>query len=232
MHPTVKSARIAGAIYLSLVLTAPFSLIFIPTTLFVHGNATATASNILAHDTMFRLGMVCDILTAIICIFLVLALYRLFKSVDQNLAVMMVILGGPMPAAIYFLNVLNHVAALLLVRGTDFLTVFDKPQREALAMLFLQVHHYGVVVNEIFWGIWLFPFGALVYKSRFLPRFIGVWLVINGFAYLAMSFTGLLWPQYENMVGNITFPALLGEVVIVFWLLIKGADVRALEADA
>ena len=97
MHPTVKSARIAGAIYLSLVLTAPFSLIFIPTTLIVRGDATTTASNILAHEMMFRLGMVSDILTATICIFLVLALYRLFKGVDQNLAVMMVILAGRCP---------------------------------------------------------------------------------------------------------------------------------------
>ena len=102
---------------------------------------------------------------------------------------------------------LNDAAALMLARGADFLSVFEKPQRDALAMLFLRLHHQEVVAAEIFWGLWLFPLGVLVYRSRFLPRFLGVWLIINGFAYLAMSFTGLLLPQYEDMVSNIAFPA-------------------------
>ena len=107
-------------------------------------------------------------------IFLTLALYRLLKGVDQDLARLMVILGSLMVTPIYFLNTLNDVAALLLARGADFLSVFDKPQRDALAMLFLRLHHGGVVANEIFWGLWLFPFGLLVYRSRFLPRILGV----------------------------------------------------------
>ena len=115
---------------------------------------------------------------------------------DQNLAVLMVILGGLMVAPIYFLNVLNDAAALILARGADFLSVFDKPQRDALAMLFLKLHRHGVLANEIFWGLWLFPLGVLLYRSRFLPRFLGVWLIINRFAYLVLSFTGFLLPQY------------------------------------
>jgi hypothetical protein len=99
-------------------------------------------------------------------------------------------------------------------------------------MLFLRLHHGGVVANEIFWGLWLFPFGLLVYRSRFLPRFLGVWLIINGFAYLAVSFTGLLFPQYEQMVSNSAFPAMLGEPAIMLWLLIKGAKPPALDAAA
>src|SRR3989442_15727665 len=102
----------------------------------------------------------------------------------------MVILGGLMPALIDFLNVLNDAAALTLVRGADFLSAFDKPQRDALARLFLHLHHQEVVAAEILWGLWLFPLAVLVYRSRFLPRFLGVWLIVNGFAYLAMSFTG------------------------------------------
>jgi hypothetical protein len=97
-------------------------------------------------------------------------------------------------------------------------------------MLFLRLHHGGVVVNEIFWGLWLFPFGVLVFRSRFLPRFLGVWLIINGFAYLALSFTGVLFPQYEDLVSNIAFPAQLGEVAIMLWLLIKGAKPQRLDA--
>jgi hypothetical protein len=97
-------------------------------------------------------------------------------------------------------------------------------------MLFLRLHHQEIVAAEIFWGLWLFPLGILVYRSRFLPRFLGVWLIINGFAYLAMSFTGLLLPQYEDAVSNITFPALLGELVLMLWLLIMGAKEQTVNA--
>src|SRR5207237_2529418 len=217
MQPTDKAARIAGAIYLSMAFTAPLRLIYIPSTLIVHGNATATADNIIAHELLFRLGIAGDLLTGTIAIFLALALYRLFKAVDQNLAVLMVILGALMVTPIYFVNTLNDAAALLLARGGEFLSVIEKPQRDALAMLFLRLHHGGVVANEIFWGLWLFPFGLLVYRSRFLPRVLGVWLIINCFAYLAVSFTGLLWPQYEARVFNIAFPAMLGELAIMLW---------------
>ena len=120
----------------------------------------------------------------------------------------------------------------MLVRGANFLSVFEKPQRDALAMLFLRLHHQEIVAAEILWGLWLFPLAILVYRSRFLPRFLGVWLIINGFAYLTTSFTGLLLPQYENMVSNIAFPALLGEMAIMLWLLIKGAKSQSLNAAA
>ena len=223
MSLTRNPGRIAGFLYLILVVFAPFRLIYIPSKLFVHGNATTTASNIAAHEFLFRLGILSDLLCGTVLIFLVLALYRLLKGVDQNLAVLMVILGGMLPATIDFLNVLNDAAALLLVRGADFLSVFEKPQRDALAMLFLRLHHQEVLAAEILWGLWLFPLAILVYRSRFLPRFLGVWLIINGFAYLTISFTGLLVPQYEGMVSDYAFPALLGEIAIMLWLVIKGA---------
>ena len=121
-------------------------------------------------------------------------------------------------------------AALLLARGADFLSVFEGPQRDSLAMLFLRLHHHGVLTNEIFWGLWLLPLAILVYRSRFLPRFLGVWLIINGLAYLIISFTGLLLPQYEDTVSNIAFPALLGEMAFMLWLVIKGAKPQPLDA--
>ncbi len=224
MNSTHNPGRVPGFLYLLLIVMAPLRLIYIPSTLFVRGNATATAHNITAHELLFRLGIVSDLLSGTILIFLVLALYRLLKGVDQNLAVLMVIVGGVMPATIDFFNVLNDAAALLLVRGSDFLAVFEKPQRDALAMLFLRLHHQEIVAAEILWGLWLFPLAILVYRSHFLPRFLGIWLTINGFAYLSISFTGLLLPQYEDRVANIGFPALLGEMAIMLWLLIKGAD--------
>lgn len=229
MHPTDKAARTAGVIYLSMAFTAPLRLMYIPATLFVHGNATATADNIAAHEWLFRFGILGDLLTGTIAIFLTLALYRLFKEVNQQLATLMVILGALIVTPIYFVNTINDAAALLLARGADFLSVFGKPQRDALAMLFLRLHHHGIVANEIFWGLWLFPMALLVIRSGFLPRFLGVWLIINGFAYLINSFTGLLLPQYESTVSNIMFPALFGELVFMLWLVIRGAKVRPVE---
>jgi hypothetical protein len=231
MHPTDKAARVAGAVYLSMVVTAPFSLIYIPRTLIVRGNATATANNILAHETLFRLGIVADLITSVIFICLVLALYRLFSGVNQTHASLMVALVL-VSAAVGFINVLNNIAALTLFRGADFLAVLDKPQRDALGMLFIRLHGQGTVINEIFWGLWLFPFGVLVMRSRFLPRILGAWLIINGFAYVVLSLTGLLLPQYTDKVYNIAFPVLFGEMAIMLWLLIKGAKVQPLAAAA
>lgn len=222
-------ARMAGFLYL-LLMAAPLRLLYIPKTLFVKGDAAATAANIAAHETLFRFGMVGDLFCGVVLIFLVLAFYRLFEAVDRTLAVLVVVLGGLLPATIDFVNVVNDAAALILVRGADFLSVFDKPQRDALAMLFLRLHHQQVVAAETLWGLWLFPLALLVLKSRFLPRFLGYWLILNGFAYLAESLTGLLLPQYEATVSNVLFPALLGEVALMLWLLIKGADAGAADS--
>lgn len=224
MHPTDKAARVAGAVYLSLVLTAPFSLLYVPGKLIVRGNATATANNILTHETLFRLGIVADLFTSVIFISLGIALYRLLSGVNKTWARIMVSLVL-VSAAVAFLNVLNNLAALILFRGGDFLTVFDKPQREALGMLFIRLHNQGIIIDELFWGLWLFPFGVLVMRSGFLPWILGVWLIVNCFAYVAISLTSLLLPDYGNVVYHYVFPILFGEMAIMLWLLIKGAKV-------
>jgi Domain of unknown function (DUF4386) len=229
MSSTRNPGRVAGVWYLLLCVT-PLRLIYIPRKLFVPGNATATVNNIAAHEWLFRFGIVADLIGAIILIFLVLAFYRLFKGVDQYLAVLVVILGGVMPALLYFVNIVSDAGALTVVRGADFLSAFDKPQRDALVMLFLGLHAHQVTAAEILWGVWLLPLAMLVYRSRFLPRFLGVWLVINGFAYVILSFTGLLFPQYADKVFLISQPALFGEPALMLWLLIKGARPPALDA--
>jgi Domain of unknown function (DUF4386) len=232
MCATRNPGRVAGFLYLLLVLAGPIRLIYIPSKLFVHGNATATASNIAAHELLFRLGIVADLFCGTILIFLALALYRLLKGVDQNLAVLMVIVGGVMPALIDFVGVVSDAAALMVVRGADFLSVFDKPQREALAMLFLRLRDHQNTAAEILWGLWLFPLAILVYRSRFLPRFLGVWLTINGFAYVILSLTGELLPQYQDKAFTYSQPALFAEVAFMLWLVIKGAKPPALVAAA
>jgi hypothetical protein len=234
MHPTDKAARIAGAVYLSLVLTAPFSLLYVPGKLIVRGNATATANNILTHEMLFRLCIVADLFSSVIFICLGLALYRLLSDVNRTWARLMLSFVL-VSAAIGFMNVLNNIAALTLFRGADFLAVFEKPQRDALAYLFIRLHNQGQFMNEIFWGIWLFPFGLLVFRSRFLPRFLGLWLMLGCFAYLVLSLIALLFPPYYDAAFRMAQPVLFGELAILLWLLIKGAKVpetRALQPAA
>jgi Domain of unknown function (DUF4386) len=218
-----KNARVAGLVYLLGSLFGIVRLLYVPKKLFVYGNAAATANNIAGHESLFRFGMVSNLLCGALWIFVTLALYRLLKGVNQALAVLMVILGSVVVVPIFFVNTVNDAAALLLVRGGGYLSVFDKPQRDALARLFLDLHHQLDLANEIFWGLWLIPFGLLVYRSRFLPRILGVWLIIACFGYLALSLTGLLFPDYEDQVSNIAQPLLLAELAIMLWLLIMGA---------
>jgi hypothetical protein len=223
--------RVAGCLYLLLGFSV-IRPIYVSSALIVRDNAAATANNIAAHESLFRFGIASDLLAGISCILVALALYRVFQGVNQNLAALMVIFGGLMPCAIDFFNVLNDVAALLLARGDDFLSVFDKPQRAALAVLFLRVHDHGSLINEIFAGLWLFPFGILVFRSIFVRRFIGVWLIVNGLAYVVISFTGILLPNYVDRVSKIASPALAGEGAIILWLLIKGAKPQSPGATA
>ncbi len=200
MHPLKKAARIAGAIYASMVVTGPFSLIYVPSKLIVRGDATATASNILAHETMFRLAILADLIGSVIFICLAIALYKLLSGVNKTWAGLMVALVL-VSAAVGFLNTLNNIAALTLFRGADFLAVFDKPQR-------------------------VFPFGLLVFRSGFLPRFIGVWLMINCFGYVILSVIALFFPAYYGAAFNWSQPVLFGELAIMLWLLVKGAKVK------
>ncbi len=225
MDTLKKNARIAALLYLSL-LGAPLRLVYIPKQLIVSGNAAATAANIAAHETLFRFGIVADLLTGTMSIFLTLALFRLFKDVDRDLSRLVVILGSLMVAPLYFMNTVNDFAALTLVRSPDFLSAFGKPQRDALAMLFLNLHHAGVVANEVFWGLWLFPFGLLVYRSRFMPRFLGVWLMVNCCAYVVIAVSAVLAPAWEQKLFSYLFPVMLGELAAMLWMLIVGAKER------
>jgi hypothetical protein len=221
----VKNARVAGALYLLLVVIAPFSIMYIPGKLIVSGDATATAGNIVAHEMLFRLGIVGGLISIVIFIFLVMALHRLLGGVNENQARLMVGLVL-VTVAISFMNTLNNIAALILARGADYLSVFDKRQLDALAYLFLQLHGQGQFVNEILWGLWLFPFGLLVFKSGFLPRILGVLLIVNGVAYVVLSLAWMLVPAYGNVLFKAFMPALLGEIWIMLWLLIRGAKVQ------
>ena len=218
-----RNARIAGLMYILASAVGVLRLMVIPAKLIVHGDAAATAANIVAHQTLFRWGIVTGLLSAALWLFVPLALYRLLKDVDKPLAILMVILGSLMQVPIFFVNAGTDAAALALARGGDVLSGVGKPQRGGFAMLLLNLHHQLDLANAIFWGLWLVPFGLLVYKSRFLPRILGVWLIAGCIGWLAYSFVGFLAPALEGTVFNVGQILTLGEVAMMLWLVVLGA---------
>jgi len=213
-----KDARIAGILYVLLGVIAPVRLIYIPKAVLVSGNAQATAANIASHEAVFRVAILTDVAAGVLTLFVTMALFRLLRNVDRDVAAVMLILGGFMVTPIYFFNLVNDAAALVVARAPTYLTAFNQQQREGLVSLFIRLHSYGVVVNEMFWGLWLLPLGMMILKSRLLPRFVAIWLFLNGGAYVLLCVLGILSPSLEAKVTGLVFPAMLAEIVAMFWL--------------
>ncbi len=231
-----KTARTAGFLYMLLIPLGVFGMLYVPNTLFVPGDVSATVSNIMANQMLYSLSIVSALVTQVVQIFVVLFLYKVLKPVSKNHAVLMVVfILVAVPIAM--LNENNQFAVLLLLNGAelfgvDFLTFFTADQMEALVALFLGLRHTGILIAQIFWGLWLFPMGYLVFKSGFLPKIIGALLIVAGFGYLIDSFILFFVPDFGITFALFTF---LGEFLITFWLLIKGVNVeewnkRALES--
>lgn len=222
-----RTARLAGALYLAAMPFGFFGIMYVPSVLLVPGDPAATSRNILASEWLFRSGTVSHLIGQIIFIFQVLALYRLLQPVNKNHAVLMVILV-PVGIPIAFLNEVNHLAALRLLSGTDD-GAFTSTQRYAQAMLFLDMREYGIGVAHVFWGLWLLPLGFLVFRSVFLPRLLGILLMIGGAAHVIDAGTQLLFPGVPT-VSQATFAfailAAIGELLFALWLLIKGVNVK------
>ena len=220
-------ARIAGVLYLFIAVSGFFNMMFGPSSLIVLGDVATTVNNIMASESLFRLGIVNDLIAQTVGILLVLALYKLLKPVNKNQALLMVIfalVGIP----IVMLNLLNQFAAQLLLSGANYLTVFAADQLQALVMLFLNLDEHGFFIAHIFWGLWLFPMGYLVYKSGYIPRILGILLIIAGFGYLIDFVTFFFVPSF----GPIKMFTFIGEVLFPLWLLIKGVNVEQWEKCA
>ena len=215
-----KTARVAGCLYLMLFPLGIFGIIYVPSSLIVLGDAATTASNIMANELLFRLSIVTALTLQIVYIFLALALYKLLNPVDKNNAVLMVILVL-VAAPIAMLNELNHVAVLLVLSGSDLLTTFSLDQVQASVPLFLNLHEHGVFIAQIFWGLWLFPMGYLIFKSNFLPLALGILMIIGGFGYLVDSFVYFIFPDFNVTFSEFTF---LGELLLPLWLMFKGVN--------
>jgi hypothetical protein len=231
MNSIQKTARMAGLLYLTLALLSAFGLVYVPSLLIVAGDDAATAHNIVASEALFRLGFMSNLLAFTINVFVALLLYKLLKPVNKSMAALMVILIL-VGLGIGMLNELNQFVALLLLSGGDYLTAFTTAQLQALAALFLDIYQQGFSIAHIFWGLWLFPLGYLVFKSGFLPKVIGILLLVAGVGYLVDFALFFLFPAITITVSEFTF---VGEVLLLLWLLIKGVNVeqwkkRALEA--
>lgn len=216
-----REARLAGLFYLLMVITGPFVVIYVPGRLLVPGDPAETVANILAHQSLFRAFIVVGLFAEMFFIATVLALFRLLEDVGRGLAALMVIIVL-VEAPMAFWGIANQVATLSMIQDTSLLGVFDPAQRDVLASLMITVESQGSSISELFWGLWLLPLALLVYRSGFLPRFLGVWLLLNGFAYVVSAFTRILLPEYAGIASTVTFPVLMGEVVFALWLLIVG----------
>lgn len=217
-----KTARIAGFMYLLLIPLGVLGIMYVPSTLFVPGDMAATASNILANESLFRISIVSALLIQLVTLAVVLLLYKLLSPVHKTMARLMVIfilLGAP----IAMLNELTNAAILHLLTSGGQNSV-DQPY--ALMALFLELHRYGIQIAGIFWGLWLFPMGYLVFKSNYIPKIIGILLMIGCFGYLADSFIFFLLPDFGVSFAEFMF---IGEVALPLWLLIMGVNVERWE---
>jgi uncharacterized protein DUF4386 len=219
----LTTARRAGALYFLFLIVGLFDIYGFSGFL-VPGDAAATARNIIAAEGTYRIGILTDFVTLLLFVFLVVSLYNLLKGVDKWHAMLMVLLVS-VGVTIGFVNLLNKIAPLILLHGVAYSSVFTKPQLDALALGLLTLNNSGNDMDSVFWGLWLFPFGILVIKSGFFPRVLGILLLVAGFGNLASGMTSIVSPSYSHVVSQATMPLLFGEFPIIFWLLIKGANV-------
>lgn len=219
-----STARIAGVLYLVVVLTGIFSLVYVPSKLIVWDNASLTFDNIVSSQSLFRLGIVSSLTCYTCFLFLPVVLYKLLKPVNENYSKIMVLLAV-VSVPISFINIQNKFTALSLVSGSNYLSSFSTDQIQSQVLFYLDQYDNGILIVSIFWGLWLFPFGYLVFKSGILPKILGVLLMLGCFGYLINFLGNSLFSNYSKLgiSSYISLPASLGEIGTCLWLLIMGA---------
>lgn len=225
LNSTKKLAKVSGALYLLVIIFGMFAELYVNLRLIVPGDAAATAGNIKASEMLFRAGFMSGLFHHTCFLLLVLVLYRLLKPIHKTLATLMALLGF-VPVPIMMLNMLNQFAALLLLSGEEYLTVFTTDQLQALAILFLNLHSHGYFIAGMFSGSFLLPLGYLVYKSGYFPKFLGILLIIGGFGYLAELSIVFIFPSYEIISFVGLAAAVIAEFSFTFWLLLKGVRIQ------
>ncbi len=227
MGENKKTARIAGLLYLIVVVTGFFNLIYVPSQITVQGDASATVSTIVASKQLFRLGIMAGLVCYTAFLLLPFALYKLLSRVGKSVAVLMVVFAV-VSVPISFVNLLNKLDILSLLSEANYLQAFTAEQLYAQVMLSLDAYGNGILVSEIFWGLWLLPFGYLVFKSGFIPKVLGILLMLGCLGYLINFFGKALFPGYAetSIVAFVSLPSGLGEIGSCLWLLIVGVRER------
>src|SRR4051812_41910948 len=217
MNSLKRQSRFGALLYFVNALPAPFALLYVPSVLIVRGNAAATANNVRNSEALLRLGMAGELFCATIVIFAMIAFYQLFKGVSQKHAMAMMILML-ISVPVSYLNVLNDLAVLTFARGPVFLSAaFDRAQLDAFVLFFFRLHGYGVLLAQIFWGLWLFPFGVLVFRSGFIPRFVGIATKLAGCGYVISSSVSLFLPPSAQGLADLALILGAGELAFL-WL--------------
>jgi hypothetical protein len=219
-------ARVAGFLLLFVAIIAPFSQLYLPSTLIVPGDATATANNIGASGWLFQLGIVSESLVFLIEIVLCGLLYVLFRPVSRTLSLISAFARLSM-TVVMGINVLPYFVALMLLSGASYLTVFEPAQSDALALVFLNAHGYGIFIWQLFFGFHLAVLGYLIFKSGYFPRTLGVVMVFAALGYLIDAYGNVVLPEYAETFGLVAgVGAIIGELPFFLWLAIKGVNVQ------
>ena len=219
------TARIAGFLYLLQIPLGVFGILYVPKMLMVTGNMATTAFNILDNEFLFRLSIVSAILCALVTIATGIYIYKVLKYVNENYA-KWILIFALIATPISMLNELNNIVVLLLLKSHEYAPIFTPGQLHNLISIFLDLHKYGHQIAGIFFGLWLLPMGYLVFKSTYIPKVIGIFLIVTCLGYLIDFTTFFLYPNFGIIISEYTW---LGEVLMVLWLLIKGVNVEKFE---
>lgn len=224
-----KTARLAGLLYLVLVISGIINLMYIPSKFIVWESASETLKNIMNSEFLFRLGIASGVIAFLAFLLLPLALYKLLSEVNKTYAALMVIFAV-VSIPISFVNMLDKFSILTLISKANFLSELELSEIQLQVMFHLHSYNNGIAICQIFWGLWLFPFGYLVYKSGFLPKILGVLLMAGCFGYLITFFGELLYSNFHKTVFStiVGLPASIGEIGICLWLLIVGTNTLSL----
>jgi len=234
MNSNKKIARILGLLYLVIAVVAPFGMLYIPSNLVVPGDAATTANNIMASESLFRIGLVSDSVVFLVEIVLVVLLYVLFRPINKTLSLVAAFSRLAM-TVVQGVNLLNHLFPLLLLGGADYLTVFEPDQLYAFVLLFLNAHEYVAYIWGAFFGLHCLFLGYLLFKSGYFPRVLGIvlgiLLVFGSLGYLIDSFGNFLFSNFNATVSMVfLIPGTIGELILTFWLLLKGIKVPEVES--
>jgi hypothetical protein len=227
MSSPKRLARIAGLLYLIVGIFGGFAIAYVTAKVYVPGDAATTSGNVLANSGLVRIGVIADLLQATVFVFLAMALYVLLKDVNKNAARAMVILVA-IATTMMCLNEVFQFAALLVATDESYVAAFGAEGSNALVMLLLDMHHYGFLIAQIFFGLWLVPLGYLAYRSGMFPKALGVVLVVAGASYLVDMLAAFLVPDLgKHIHGFLAIPPTIAEIWTLGYLLVKGVKVPA-----